>query len=93
MVLNLIGFALLMTVFYKSKKNLITFMTYLTWYMVVRAIMEVFRVDAVSVGNVKIGVLGCSVLAAVSMVITVLIYCRKLHTGMPRMLEKEGETL
>ena len=93
MVLNLIGFALLMTVFYKSKKNLITFMTYLTWYMVVRAIMEVFRVDAVSIGSVKIGVLGCSVLAAISMVITILIYCRKLHTGVPRMLEKEGEKL
>jgi len=92
MVLNLVGFALIMTVFYKSKKNLVTFMTYLTWYMVVRAIMEIFRVDAVSVGGVKIGVLGCSVLAAVSMIVTVLIYCHKLRTGMPRVL-REGEKL
>ena len=89
MVLNLIGFAIIMTVFYKSRKNLLTFMTYLTWYMVVRAVMEVFRVDAVSVGSVKIGVLGCAILAVISMVFTILIYCRKIHTGMPRVLENK----
>ena len=91
MVLNLIGFAILFTVFRKSKKNLITFMTYLSWYMVVRAIMEVFRDDAVSVGNVKIGVLGCSIVAVIAMIVTVLIYCRKIHTGTPRALLEEGE--
>ena len=93
MVLNLIGFAILIIVFRKSKKNLITFMTYLTWYMVVRAIMEIFRADAISVGPVKIGVLGCSVLAAISMIVIVLIYCRKIRTGTPRILQNEGENL
>ena len=69
-----------------------TFMTYLTWYMVVRAIMELFRVDAVSVGSLKIGVLGCAILAVVSMVVTIMIYCRKVHTGTPSALKK-GEML
>jgi len=86
MVLNLIGFVFLFFIFRKSKKNLMTFMTYLTWYMVVRAFMEVIREDAVSVGGVKIGVLGCSIVAGISMIVTVLIYCRKLHTGTPRAL-------
>ena len=90
MVLNLIGFAILMCVFYKSKRNLMTFMTYLCWYMVVRAIMEVFRVDAVSAGGVKVGVLGCSIAAAIAMVITVLIYANRLHTGEPKPLEMTG---
>ncbi|MBO4473241.1 MAG: prolipoprotein diacylglyceryl transferase [Clostridia bacterium] len=90
MVLNLIGFAILMCVFYKSKRNLMTFMTYLCWYMVVRAIMEVFRVDAVSAGGVKVGVLGCSIAAAVAMVVTVLIYANRLHTGVPKPLDMTG---
>ena len=91
MVLNLIGFAILMCVFHKSRRNLMTFMTYLCWYMVVRAIMEVFRADAVSAGGIRIGVLGCSIAAAISMVITVMIYAGKLHTGVPKPLELQGE--
>ena len=81
MVLNLIGFAIIMTVFYRSKKSLMTFMTYLCWYMVVRAIMEVFRDDAVSVGGIRIGVLGCSIAAGIAMILVVLIYVNKLRTG------------
>ena len=92
MVLNLIGFAILMCVFYKPKRNLMTFMTYLCWYMVVRAIMEVFRSDAVSVGGVRIGVLGCSIAAGIAMVVTVLIYAGRIRTGVPKPLEMpEGE--
>ena len=91
MVLNLIGFAILMCVFYKSKRNLMTFMTYLCWYMVVRAIMEVFRVDAVSAGGVRVGVLGCSVAAAIAMVFTVLIYAGRIRTGVPKPLEMQGD--
>ncbi len=87
MVLNLIGFAILMCVFYRSKRNLMTFMTYLCWYMVVRAIMEVFRSDAVSVGPVRIGVLGCAIAAGIAMLITVLIYVGKIRTGTPKPLE------
>lgn len=90
MVLNLIGFAILMFVFYRSKRNLMTFMTYLCWYMVVRAIMEVFRVDAVSAGSVRIGVLGCAIAAAISMVVTILIYVGKIRTGVPTPLENGG---
>ena len=91
MVLNLIGFAILMVVFHKSKHNLVTFMTYLCWYMVVRAIMEIFRSDAVSVGGVRIGVLGCAIAAGIAMVVTVLIYVRKIHTGVPKPLIQGGE--
>ena len=91
MVLNLIGFALILCIFYKSNKNLVTFMSYLTWYMIVRAIMEVFRSDAVSVGTIRIGVLGCSIAAAVSLVITILICVRKIKTGTPRILNQKGE--
>ena len=87
MVLNLIGFAIIMCVFYKSKRNLMTFMVYLCWYMVVRAIMEVFRDDAVSAGGVRIGVLGCAIAAGIAMVVTVLIYAGRLHTGVPKPLE------
>ncbi|HCJ01943.1 MAG TPA: prolipoprotein diacylglyceryl transferase [Clostridiales bacterium] len=88
MVLNLIGFAILMAVFYRSKKNLLTFMTYLCWYMVVRAVMEVFREDAVFVGSIRLGVLGCAIAAGISMVITVLIYVGKIRTGKPVVLEQ-----
>ena len=91
MVLNLIGFAILMVVFYRSNRNLLTFMVYLIWYMVVRAIMEVFRADAVIVGGVRIGVLGCSILAGVAMIIAVLIYVGKIRTGVPVPLKDEGE--
>lgn len=91
MVLNLIGFAILMCVFHRSKKNLMTFMTYLCWYMVVRAIMEVFRSDAVIIGSVRIGVLGCSIAAGIAMIITVLIYVNKIHTGTPTLAAAKGE--
>ena len=91
MVLNLIGFAILMCVFRRSKKNLMTFMTYICWYMVVRAIMEVFRTDAVIVGNVRIGVLGCSIAAGIAMIFTVLIYANRIHTGKVSVPEVEGE--
>jgi len=86
MVLNLIGFAILMAVFYRSNKNLMTFIAYLCWYMVVRSVMEIFRDDAVIVGGVHIGVLGCAIAAGVSMVIAILIYCHKIRTGSPKVL-------
>ena len=91
MVLNLIGFGIIFCVFYRSKKNLVTFMSYLTWYMIVRAIMEIFRADAVSVGSVRIGVLGCAIAAVASLVITVLITVRKIKTGTPRILTVKGD--
>ncbi len=91
MVLNLIGFGLILFIFFRSNKNLVTFMSYLTWYMVVRAIMEVFRADAVSVGSVRIGVLGCAIAAVASLVVTILICVRKIKTGTPRILTEKGE--
>lgn len=87
MVLNLIGFVVLMLVFKRSKKNLMTFMTYLCWYMVVRAIMEIFREDAVSVGSVRVGVLGCAIAAGIAMIVTVMIYAGKIRTGKPTPLK------
>ena len=91
MVLNLVGFGLILFIFYRSNKNLVTFMSYLTWYMIVRAIMEIFRSDAVSVGGVRIGVLGCAIAAAISLVVTILICVRKIKTGTPRILNEKGE--
>ncbi|MCR4726769.1 MAG: prolipoprotein diacylglyceryl transferase [Clostridia bacterium] len=91
MVLNLIGFGLILFIFYRSKKNLVTFMSYLTWYMIVRAIMEIFRSDAVSVGSVRIGVLGCAIAAAISLAVTILICIGKIKTGTPRILNEKGE--
>ena len=91
MVLNLIGFGLILFIFYRSKKNLVTFMSYLTWYMIVRAIMEIFRSDAVSVGSVRIGVLGCAIAAAISLAVTILIFIGKIKTGTPRILNEKGE--
>ena len=91
MVLNLVGFGLILFIFYRSNKNLVTFMSYLTWYMIVRAIMEIFRSDAVSVGGVRIGVLGCAITAAISLVVTILICVRKIKTGTPRILNEKGE--
>ena len=91
MVLNLIGFVILMFVFRSSKKKLVTFMTYICWYMVVRAIMEVFRDDAVIIGDVRIGVLGCSIAAAIAMVVTILIYVNKIHTGAVSSPAPKGE--
>ncbi len=91
MVLNLIGFVILMIVFYRSKKCLMTFMTYMCWYMVVRAIMEVFREDAVVAGGVRIGVLGCSIAAGIAMILTVLIYVNKLRTGDVSVPAPKGE--
>ena len=92
MVLNLIGFGLIMWVFRRSKKNLMTFMTYFCWYMVVRAIMEVFRTDAISAGSVRIGVLGCAIAAGIGMIVTVLIYANRIHTGWVTLPAPKGET-
>ena len=92
MVLNLIGFVILMLVFRKSKRNLMTFMTYMCWYMAVRAVMEVFRDDAVSAGGIRVGVLGCAIAAGISLIITVLIYVGKIRTGTPEPLTMEEKT-
>lgn len=86
MVLNLIGFALLCVVVRKSKKRWLTTFCYLTWYCTCRSIMESIRTDAVSVGNVKIGVLGCALAAVVCGIIAFLIWRGFIPTSTPAYL-------
>lgn len=92
MILNLIGFAILMVLSRKCKKNLAVFMAYLTWYCVVRSIMESIRTDAVSVGGVKIGVLGCALAAVGGFVVFLLIMLGVIKVGIPKYLQPEEET-
>ncbi len=87
MVLNLIGFAVLWLISRKSKKNLTVFMSYLAWYCAVRAVMESIRTDAVSVGGVKIGVVGCALAAVLAFIVILLIVFNKIRLGCPRFLK------
>ena len=45
-ILNLIGFAVLLTIFLKQKKHGTTTATYFIWYGIVRAIIEPLRMDS-----------------------------------------------
>ncbi len=90
MVLNLVGFAILVLISRNNNKNLTVFISYLAWYMIVRAIMESIRADAVSVGSVKIGVLGCSIAAVGAVIIFIMIKLNKIHTGEPNIINKNN---
>lgn len=83
MVLNLIGFAVIVFIGHKTKKNLVCLFAYVAWYCVVRAIMESIRTDAVVVGGVHIGVVGCSIAAGIAVVFIVLILTGVLKTKTP----------
>lgn len=88
MVLNYIGFAVLLVLSRKCKKNGIIFVGYLAWYAVVRAVMESIRTDAVSVNGVKIGVVGCIIAAVIAVLFIVLIWLGKIRSSTPSHLLK-----
>ena len=90
MVLNLIGFAIIMIISRKCKKNLAVFMAYLCWYCITRSIMESIRSDAVSVGGVRVGILGCSLAAVGAFVVLLLIMLGKIKVGIPKHLQPEA---
>ena len=83
MVLNLLGFAIIVVIGHKSKKNLVCILAYVAWYCVVRAIMESIRTDAVVVNGVHIGVVGCAIVAAIAVLFMVLIETGVIKTKTP----------
>lgn len=83
MVLNLIGFAILLVIGRKVKKNLACLTFYMTWYFAVRSVMESLRADAVVSGGLHVGVLGCAIVSVLSFVVFILIVTGKLKTGTP----------
>lgn len=84
MILNLIGFAILIVLSRKLKKNgtMITF--YLFWYCLVRAIMELLREDAVVISNgIHVGTLGCGIIALLALAVIILIACGRIKVKTP----------
>lgn len=84
MVLNLIGFAIIVIIGRKCKKNLAPLTFYLTWYLAVRSVMESLRTDAVVSNGIHVGVVGCAIGAAISFIVFVLILTNVIHTGVPK---------
>ncbi len=89
MVLNLIGFAFMAVLVRKSKRRWLCVFCYIAWYTACRAVMESIRVDAVSVGSVKIGVLGCALASVVSAIVAFLIWRGFIPTGTPKYLSPD----
>ncbi|NCA66888.1 MAG: prolipoprotein diacylglyceryl transferase [Clostridia bacterium] len=88
MMLNYLGFAVLLILSRKYKRNGIIFVAYLAWYGVVRAVMELIRTDAISIAGVKIGVVGGFAAATIAIVIILLIWLGKIKTATPSHLLK-----
>lgn len=83
MILNLIGFVILLIIGRKVKKNLACLTFYMTWYFAVRSFMESLRTDAVVSGGMHVGVIGCAIVAVLSFVVFILIVTGKIKTGVP----------
>ena len=88
MVLNLIGFAIIVVIGHKTKKNLVCLFAYIAWYCAVRAVMESIRTDAVVVGGVHIGVVGCAIASALAVLMIVLIEIGVIKTKSPDYLKQ-----
>lgn len=84
MVLNLIGFVILLVIGRKVKKNLACLTFYLSWYLAVRSVMESLRTDAVVTNGVHVGVVGCAIGAGVAFIIFILIVTGVIRTGVPK---------
>lgn len=92
MVLNLIGFALLVVISRKIKKNGVMITFYLFWYCLVRAIMELLREDAVVKNGIHIGTLGCGIVAGVALIVILLISFGRIKVKTPsHLIEKTTE--
>lgn len=75
-VLNTIGFAVLVTLLYKTKKRGLVLSTYLMWYGVVRSVIEVFRTDPMLIGSVKFSQLMSIISACIGAVLFIYIFIR-----------------
>ncbi|MGN0748090.1 MAG: prolipoprotein diacylglyceryl transferase [Christensenellales bacterium] len=75
-VLNLIGFAVLVTLLYKTKKRGLVMSVYLMWYGVVRSIIEIFRTDPMMIGSVKFSQMMSIISACVGAGIFIYIFIR-----------------
>lgn len=84
MVLNLIGFAILVVIGRKVKKNMASIMFYLTYYLAVRSFMESIRSDAVTANGIHVGVVGCAIGAVIAFVVFLLICFNVIKTGVPK---------
>lgn len=84
MVLNLIGFVILLIIGRKVKKNLACLTFYLSWYLAVRSVMESLRTDAVVSNGVHVGVVGCAIGAGVAFILFILIVTGVIRTGVPK---------
>lgn len=84
MVLNLIGFAILVVFGRKVKKNLASLTFYLTYYLAVRSFMESLRSDAVAANGIRVGVVGCAIGAVLAFTVFMLICFDVIKTGVPK---------
>lgn len=84
MVLNLIGFAILVIIGRKVKKNLASLTFYLTYYLAVRSFMESLRSDAVAANGIRVGVVGCAIGAVLAFTVFMLICFDVIKTGVPK---------
>lgn len=75
-VLNTIGFAVLITLLYKSKKRGLVLSCYLMWYGVVRSVIEIFRTDPMLIGSIKFSQLMSIISACIGLVLFVCIMIR-----------------
>lgn len=75
-VLNTIGFIVLVTLLYKSKKRGLVTSLYLMWYGVVRSIIETFRTDPMLIGSVKFSQLTSIISAIIGLALFIYIFIR-----------------
>jgi phosphatidylglycerol:prolipoprotein diacylglycerol transferase len=82
MVLNIIGFIVLLNISHKSKKRGITAIMYFVWYGIVRGLMEFLREDAVITDSgIYITQLGSFLAAGIGIILIILIEKRVIRTG------------
>ena len=75
-VLNTIGFIVLVTLLYKTKKRGLVMSCYLMWYGVVRAVIETFRTDQMLIGSLPFSQLTAIIAAAIGLGIFIYIFIR-----------------
>ena len=72
-VLNTIGFIVLVTLLYKTKKRGLVMSCYLMWYGVVRSVIETFRTDQMLIGSLPFSQLTAIIAAVIGFLIDTLL--------------------
>ena len=75
-VLNTIGFIVLVTLLYKTKKRGLVMSCYLMWYGVVRSVIETFRTDQMLIGSLPFSQLTAIIAAVIGLGIFIYIFIR-----------------